>query len=222
MKFFVVLLLAITSFGCTTLMKGSIDSTPDPTYTFDRHSPVVVTVVSSSKNALESKYFIHKAVNELKKNGFDKVFLEGDIGNISEPIKLVFFIDVSNKTTSYAYRSADYGTVQTGSYTNCNAYANRIGTGATAYCTTTPTTSYQIVGYSDKVGYTTGHFFNLIAIDMQNKQNVLSVVASSFNSGCSDEKLYEFLLEQAISRMSLVHKIKQDFEVEMPEEYQCK
>ena len=156
----------------------------------------------------------------MRSNGFQKVFTENEKSKINEPIKMVVFVDADNKTSSYTYRGADYGTVQTGSTTSCNSYG--YGNMGTANCTTTPTTSYGVVGYSDKTGYTTGHFFSLAAFDVQSKQKVLSVVASSFNSGCSDGKLYDFLSDQALSRMSFYQMVKQDFTVKMPEGYRCK
>lgn len=211
---------ALALSGCTTFMKGSVNSIPDPTYIFDRDAPVIVTITPNSTNSLQSKYYISHVVSALRSHGFQKVFTENEKIKINKPTKMVFFVDVDNKIASYTYRGADYGTVQTGSTTNCSSYG--YGNIGTANCTTTPTTSYSVVGYSDKTGYTTGHFFSLSAFDVQSKQNVLSVMASSFNSGCSDGKLYDFLSDQALSRMSFYQIVNQDFTVEMPEGYKCK
>ena len=106
---------------------------------------------------------------------------------------------VDNKTSSYTYRSADYGTVQTGLTTSCNSYGY-VNTG-TASCRTTPTTSFGVVGQSDKTGFTTGHFFSLTGFDVKSKQKVLSAFASSFNSGCTDGNLYEFLADHESTRV---------------------
>lgn len=205
--------------GCATFMKGSINSTPDPTYAFDRSAPMIVTVPPKSRNSLQSKYYISRVVAALRSNGFQAVFTDHDRSRANEPIRIVVFVDVDTETSAYIYRSADYGRVQTVSTTNCNTYG--YGNMGSANCTTTPTTSYGAVGRSDKTGYTTDHFTSLAAFDVESKQNVLSLTASSFNSGCAEAKLYDFLADQALSRMSFDQMVKEDFTVRMPHGYRC-
>jgi hypothetical protein len=212
--------LSLLLSGCSTSMNGSINSTPDPTYVFDRAAPVLVTVPQKSENSLQSKHYVSRVVSSLKNHGFTDIHTEGDPSQAKIPIKTVFFVEVSKKTASYKYRGADYGTVQAGSTTNCNSYA--YGNMGTANCLTTPTTSYGVVGYSDKVGYTTGYFFTIFAFDAQSKQKVLSLLASSYKKGCAEYKLYDFLADQALSRMSFDQMVQQKFSVKMPEGYHCK
>lgn len=217
--FFSATLLLLLS-GCATFMEGSIDSTPDPTYVFNRSAPVVVTVASNAANSLQSKYYISRVVSALKSKGFTAVYTDNDYSSAEAPIKLVFFVDVDSRISSYTYQGTDYGTVQTGSTTNCNSYG--YGNMGTANCTTTPKTSYGVVGHSNKTGYTTGHFFTLTAFDLPSNQKVLFALASSFNSGCEGIKIYDFLAEQALFRINFSQIIKQDFSVQMPDGYRCK
>jgi hypothetical protein len=195
--------------GCTTLIKGNFISKPDLTYTFDRSAPVVVTVAPKATNPQQSKNYITRVVSALKSNGFSEVYTENDRSQASAPIKMVFFVAVENKTAPYSHIEPQYGTV--GSTTTCNGNMG---------CTTTP--SYGLIGYLPKLDYMKVHDFALFALDAQSKQNVLSVAATSFNSDCTDNNLYDFPSFQALSRMNLNQIVKQDFSVKMPEGYRCK
>jgi hypothetical protein len=219
--YFLVGLFLIFSFsGCAIQMKGSINSMADPTYVFDKNSPIFVTVLPQSENSLQSKYYISRAVSLFERNGFRKIFVGSGQAEIKESAKIIVFVDVSKKTSSFSYRGADYGMVQSGSVKNCNAY--EYGNSAAVNCTTTPVSSFGVTGYSDKIGYTTDYVFLLEAFDVGTKQKVLSVQTTARDVNCADDKVYDFLAEQAMARMSFNGQVRQDFSVKMPNGYRCK
>ncbi len=205
--------------GCATIMTGAINSIPDPMYSFDLSSPVIVTVPSAANNALQSKYFIAKVVSALRNKGFSNVYTENDIGQAKDSLKVIFYVSVDKKTSTYTYRSADYGQVPDGSKTNCDGY--NYGYSNTVNCTTTQKTKSGVIGYSDKTGYQTGLFFYLSAFDIKSQQQVLSVSAASLEDSCTDESVYDFLADESMTRMRFDQIIKQEFSVKMPKGYRC-
>lgn len=211
--------LALLS-GCATFMRGSLESTPDPTYPFsDMNAPILVMASPESANILQSKYYVQRVVSALRMRGYNDVMAEQDRAKLKAPAKIEFWVDVSSKTQSFTYRSADYGTVQTGVATNCDTYEGRHS--SATRCVTAPTTGYGVIGYSDKTGYSVSRQFILNAVDLKERRKVLQLQATSFNSGCSDLADFDFLAEQALDRMNFYQIVKQNFTVKMPKGYQC-
>ena len=219
-RFFCCLAALAALSGCATFMRGSLESTPDPTYPFgDMNIPIVVMASPESANVLQAKYYVQRVVTALRMRGYNDVVAEQDRAKLKAPAKIEFWVDVSSKTQSFTYRSADYGTVQTGVATNCNTYEGRHS--AATSCVTAPTTGYGVVGYSDKTGYSVARQFILNAVDLKERRKVLQLQASSYNSGCSDIADFDFLASQALDRMDFYQIVKQNFTVKMPKGYQC-
>lgn len=218
----VILLFAMPLSGCAPYMAGTIESTPDPSYSFDKSAAVLITVVENSSNSLRSRYYTPRVAATLKRSGFQNVYTDSDKAQAKEPFKIVVFVSTDTEITSYQYRSADYGPVTTGATTNCNSYGYQYGYGTTTNCTTTPTTSLGIVGYSDKTSQTTKHYFSLSWYDVPSRKEVLSVLTSSSDGWCTDEKIYDFLANQTFGRMSFTHLVNQNFRVQLPDESHCR
>lgn len=206
--------------GCATFMRGSLESTPDPTYPFSNlDTPILVMASPESANQLQSKYYVQRVVSALRMRGYNEVVAEQDKAKLKSPARLEFWVDVSSKTQSFVYRSADYGTVQTGVATSCDTYEGRHS--AATRCVTAPTTGYGVIGYSDKTGYSTTRQFILNAVDLKERRKVLQLQATSGNSGCNEIADFDFLAEQALERMNFYQIVKQNFTVKMPKDYQC-
>lgn len=88
--------------GCSIFMKGSVSSTPDPTYNFDRSAPVIVTVTPQGANSLQSKYYIPHVISAMKNNGFQKVFSENERDKTNEHIKLFVFVDIFSSMAKFS------------------------------------------------------------------------------------------------------------------------
>lgn len=206
--------------GCATFMRGSLDSTPDPTYPFSNlETPIVVMASPESTNVLQAKYYVQRVVSALRMRGYTDVVAEQDRLRLKAPAQLEFWVDVESKTQSFTYRSADYGTVQTGVATNC--YTDEGRHSSSTRCVTAPTTGYGVIGYSDKTGYSTSRRFVLNAVDLKQRRKVLQLQANSANAGCSELADFDFLAEQALERMNLYQIVRQSFTVKMPEGYSC-
>lgn len=211
----VALVVVMLLSGCSTQIGGKYKSQVDPDYSFS-HDKVMVVAAYENGNVLETKFYVNKVTNTLKNKGFDNVFSYNEVDKIKKPIDLVLFVDVSKETSSYQYNSPDYGMVDSGfSTVNCTGF------GATLNCTENRQKTLGVVGSSTKTDIITGYYFITSWFDMKNKQKVMFTFSSSFKEGCSDQSMYNFLIQQSIERLSFDKPEEYDFSVEMPKDYNC-
>lgn len=206
--------------GCATIMRASLESTPDPDYPFGKpDTPVVVMAVPGSENELQSRYYVPRVVTALRQRGYRQVVAETDLDRLDTAARLQFQVGVRSESRPFTYRSADYGPVPT-VVTECHTDERRRG--SSTHCVTVPGTRYGVIGYSDKTGYRTLRYFTLTGYDLVSHRKILQLQATGANSGCSEIAEYDFLATQALARMSFDHIVQQNFSVEMPDGYRCR
>ncbi|MGU5795089.1 hypothetical protein ACV1DW_19875 [Aeromonas hydrophila] len=212
----VLLVAAICLSGCATQIGAKYKSQVDPDYSFT-HDKLIVVAAYEKGNLLETKFYVKEVTSALKNKGFSNVFSYNELDRIGKPIDLVVFVDVSKKTSSYQYNSPDYGMVDSGfSTTNCTGF------GATLSCTENRQKTLGVIGSSTKTDVITGYYFLTSWFDMKSKQNVMFTFSSSFEEGCSDQFMYNFLVKQSIDKLSFDKPEEYDFSVELPQGYNCK
>lgn len=215
----VISLLAVFTSGCESLvhLNGHIESLPDPYYQFDRSSAVLVMAVPSGSNVFQSRAYVSSVADALRTNGFPNVIEEQRVRESRISPEMIVVVSVEKETTSYQYTQPVYGTKQVGSTTNCSEVFKN------TTCTTTPTNLYGVkIGEEVKTGNSLAHTLRLTWYDAQTKATVFSTVTSSTNSGCTDEAMYAFLVEQSLRRMKFGGAMNENFSVEMPKGYQCR
>jgi len=219
MKFkkYIILITLILLTGCSfnKIMDASYLSKTDPDFSFMTNT-VISVHASENKNEIETKHYINNVVNALKKRGFTRVYSYRDFGETYIPVEIYIIINISKKSKSYEYEGANYGMVDSGNSTvNCTGFVNMIN------CTENKQKSFGVTGYSTKTGISTGYYFSGNWFKVKNKEKVMFTFASSFEKGCSDRAMFEFLIEQTISRLDFTKPKDYEYSVEMPEKYSC-
>lgn len=202
--------------GCAApVMKAGIDLQSDPDYQFDKNAVLLVRVLDNA-NPLLSQYWLSRVVNGFSSLGFKDVVTDKDASNLRSNAKMVAYFKVERHVSSFDYSSPDLGLVDTGvSNSNC-VYGYSIN------CTTVNQKRLAVVGASKKTGLLDGRYFHLAIGDIGSRRTVLSLMVSSYESKCSDEKVYGFMIEQAFKRMVWGKPKRREFKVEMPDGYDCK
>lgn len=203
--------------GCATnrIMDASYSSQVDPDFSFTTDKRVAV-LVSEQGNSLETKYYVSQVVEALKQRGFVEVYSYKDLPNLQKPIDIAVIVDVSKQSDSYQYEGANYGMVDSGNSTvNCTGWGNSVN------CTENKQKTFGVTGYSTKTGYLTGYYFSANWFNVNNEQKIMFNFASSYEEGCSDRAVYEFLISQTIARLDFEKPNKYDYAIKMPETYNC-
>ncbi|WNO59437.1 hypothetical protein [Rheinheimera sp. MMS21-TC3] len=212
-----LLLTLIIMSGCATnkVMDASYSSQVDPDFSFTRDKRVAV-LVSEQGNSLESKYYVTQVVEALKQRGFINVHSYTEIPNLNAPVDIAVIINVSKKSDSYQYSGANYGLVDSGNSTvNCTGWGNSVN------CTENKQKTFGVTGYSTKTGYLTGYYFSANWFNVQNEQKIMFSFASSYEEGCTDRAVFEFLISQTIARLDFEKPNEYDYAIKMPENYSC-
>ena len=211
--------LAVLVSGCQSQLRfnGQIESSSDPYYRFDQEAPVLVMAVQGGSNIFQSRSYVSPVAEALRAKGFPEVVEEQYANERPLPPKLIAVVSAEKVSKTYQYTEAVYGTKQIGSTTHCSTGGN------TANCTTTPTNLYGVkVGEETKTGYFLDHTLRLTWYDVSTQAMVFSTVTSSAGSGCADEVIFVFLVEQAIQRMKFGESIDEKFTVTMPDGSRCR
>ncbi len=77
------------------------------------------------------------------------------------------------------------------------------------------------MGYSDKIDYSTEYRFSFNLFEVGTKRHLLAANTYFYPRGCSEDKIYRFLSEQAFQRIDFYQVVNQNFTIEMPEGYRC-
>ena len=212
-----ILLICIFMGGCATnrVMDASYSSQVDPDFSFTNDKRIVV-LAPEQGNDLETKYYVSQVVEALKQRGFVDVYSYKDLPNVKEPVDIAVLISVSKKSDSYLYEGANYGMVDSGNSTvNCTGWGNSVN------CTENKQKTFGVTGYSTKTGYLTGYYFSANWFNVKNEQKIMFSFASSYEEGCSDRAVYEFLISQTIARLDFTKPNEYDYSITMPETYNC-
>lgn len=209
------LFVLITLVGCASTMEGKYSSEVDPDYNFARSAQIVV-LADKGANLLTTKYYIDDVVEGLKAKGFKNTYSYREMDKVDSPFDIAVFVNLYNKSSSYEYTGADYGMVDSGiTNTNCtnNIYA--------VSCTSTKQQNFGITGYSKKVGYLKGYYLVLNWYDVATETRVMHTFGASYQEGCSDRGMYEFIVAQSVQRLDFKSPNKYDYKVKMPKDYKC-
>ncbi len=211
------LLLSIFLGGCATntVIDASYSSQVDPDFAFTDDKRIAV-LVSDTGNSLESKHYVDQVVEALEQRGFHSVFSYRDLPDLKAPVDIAILINVFKNSSSYEYEGADFGMVDSGNSTvSCTSWGN------SATCTEEKQKTFGVTGRSTKTGYLSGYYFSANWFNVGSEEKIMFNFASSFKEGCSDRAVYEFLVSQTIARLDFDKPNKYDYEVTMPEGYNC-
>jgi len=190
------LIISLLFAGCTKFLNGSYYSKVDPDFKISKKSLIIVT---TDKKDIDSKYYVSFVVSELKNNGFTNTY---SYKNMNKPkVNNILFISVEEQYDSYSYSGADYGSVDS--------------------ATTTKNKIFGVTGYSQKTGYINDHYFKINWYDLKSKQRIFYLMTSTHKKNCDNDKLYKFLIKEAISRVDFSKPKNYKFEVKMPENFTC-
>jgi len=212
-----VAVICIFLSGCVLYktMKGSFTSQIDPDYLFSYDKRIAV-MASKSGNTLVTKYYVNHIISLLKEKGFKEVYSYREVPKLGLPFDIALIVDVSKKTDTYEYEGANYGMVDSGNSTvTCSGWGNSIN------CNERKQQTIGVTGYSKKTGVVTGYFFNAHWYSVESEQKIMYNFASSFEKGCSDRGVYEFIIEQTVHRMDFSRPNDYKYSVKMPPEYIC-
>ncbi|MDX1808141.1 MAG: hypothetical protein R3331_01245 [Sulfurospirillaceae bacterium] len=210
-----VLLSLLISFmfsGCATFLSGTYSQKVDPNY---KIAPQDTILVTTNENDLDSKFYVNYVANALKNKGFYNVYRY--IDTKLPPIRYTVVIQVYQKTKTYTYNSADYGYKWDGTVTTkCTKHGN------TTECVKTRNKVYGIIGYSNKIGHIDGHYFIMNWYENVSKEKIFFAEGSTTQTDCTNDKLYQFLIDESIKRMNFQKPMDDKFTVQMPEGYTCR
>ncbi|EGQ7819256.1 MULTISPECIES: membrane lipoprotein lipid attachment site-containing protein [Vibrio] len=201
--------------GCQTTIEASQYSVLDPDVNFYASTPIVVSTFD--ENDLSSKFYIRSVIDALKERGFTNVYSSRElVENQITPVAAAY-IKLEEKYDTYTYESADYGMVDSGySTTNCTGF------GITATCNTTKQKTFGVTGKSTKTGSMVYHSFALHYYDLATEKKVLFTMGSTFEKSCNSDFLYNFLIDETISRTDFERPVDYDYKIKLPEGVQCK
>lgn len=213
MKYIYFLLICVSISGCQTYKNMDIryNILIDPDYQLSSEAKIVVL---ANESVMESKFYVAKVVEELKKRGFNNVYSykDKDVGVMDVAV----FIRLSKQTSSYEYQGADLGMVNSGTTTtSCTGY------GYTLNCTENQGKTIGITGYSTRRAYVTGYYFNANWYELESKKEILRMQAASYIKNCTDRGVYEFIISESIKAMDLKKPSEKNYVVKMPKEYNC-
>lgn len=214
--FILLLAPALLLLGGCTIQKtidASHNSVFDPDYLFTTDISIMVDVYGD--NEMESKFYLNSVVSALKGRGFTNVFSYKEKSQFSKP-DIALYFGLSKSTKSYDYESPIYGLVEDGtSSTSCSSYLSSVE------CKETKGTKFGIAGYTNRIETLTGHHFSTSWLDTHSGNWVMRSFASSFDEGCSDQAIYEFLVFSTLKRLDFKKPQDYEYSVTMPEGYTC-
>ncbi|PTC02024.1 hypothetical protein C9980_25345 [Vibrio mediterranei] len=201
--------------GCQTTIEANQYTVLDPDVNFYSDAPIVVATFD--ENDLKSKFYVRSVIEAMKARGFTSVYSERELNqkNIT-PIGAAY-ISVKQEYDTYTYESADYGMVDSGySTTTCSGY------GYSATCNTTNQKTFGVTGSSTKTGTSIYTSFALHYYDLTTKEKVLFTLGSTFDKSCNTDFLYNFLIDETISRTDFTKPVDYKYSVKLPEGVSCK
>lgn len=214
----ILLIPALIFSGCATLMTGGLKSDIDPYKKITINDKILV---STGKDNLKTRYYFDKVKEALLLRGFKYVYSENEYLSLQDNrpiIKIYLGIHLEKDVSTYQYNGANYGLKDSGvSNTNCYGFGNM------ATCSTTNQQTYGVTGYSQKTGYLEGHYFHMYWLDMSTEEQntIMRVMGSSYMENCSENEMFNFLIEQTVARIDFDKPIDIKYEVEMPDGYDC-
>ncbi|MEZ9627863.1 hypothetical protein [Aliivibrio fischeri] len=216
MKNGLVVLVTLTSLaGCQTTIDAQQYSVLDPEVNFYIETPIVVDTFD--ENDLSSKFYIRSVIDGLHDRGFKNVYTVKEVVEQNLSPEAAAYIRVGEKYDTYTYTSADYGMVDSGySTTNCTGF------GVTAYCNTTKQKTFGVTGSSTKVGSMIYHSFELHYYNLKTNEKVLFTLGSTFDKTCNKDFLYEFLIDETLSRTNFIKPEDYKYTVKLPDGTSCK
>lgn len=213
-KMLVIVAIVTTLSGCQTTIEANQYTVLDPEVNFDTNLPIVVETFD--ENDLSSKFYIRSVIEGLKNRGFNSVYTKRELTDQNITAAIAAFIKVDEEFDTFTYESADYGMVDSGySTTSCTGF------GVTASCNTTKQKTYGVIGSSTKTGSTVYHSFSLHYYDLVTQQKVLFALGSTFEKSCNSDFLYEFLIDETLSRTNFNKPEDYAYKVKLPEGVKC-
>ncbi|MFP8965297.1 hypothetical protein ACKC9G_01770 [Pokkaliibacter sp. CJK22405] len=199
-------------------MQGNIKTVANP---YEPIKPNSVLVLDAN---LETKAYLENLKLAFLMRGYKAAYPRETL-----PAKVYpdYQVDVDAKTESQIIQSQEpiYGNVNTGGWVqDC-----RKEKGATR-CISRPETRWDVVGYrpvNEQVdNYTlTMNWFPLKSGQTKasaKQESVLQVTAQTTQKGCDPNRIYAFLIQQAVNRFTPERNSASNFKVEMPEGYSCR
>lgn len=211
---FFPLAVAVILSGCQTTIEANQYTVLDPDINLDKSKPIVVDTFK--ENDLNTKFYVNSVIRALHKKGFSHVYTQREITEKGVIPLFAAYINVQEKFDSYTYESTDYGMVDSGnSTTNCTGF------GLTATCNTTQQQTFGVTGTSTKLKTIRYNNFAVHYYDLATNQKVLFAMGTTLDKKCSKDFLYEFLIDETISRTSFDKPQDFDYKVKLPEGTKC-
>ncbi|PXF31333.1 hypothetical protein WH50_10415 [Pokkaliibacter plantistimulans] len=212
MKRILGMALSLLLTGCATVMDGKINTYVNP------YKPVNTNGTVLALDAdLEGKGYLQSLSLTLLGRGFSAVYPVEELPAKAKPDYYVR-LGLGKRSEPYTVREPQYGYVNTGTWERtCTTVDNK------ERCVSRPRMAWDVVGYSNELRNATLYTVTLAWHEPDNRtgEPILKVVTSSRKEGCSDDKVYRFLITQAALRFTQMQSSENDFSVEMPEGYQC-
>ncbi|MFB9885103.1 hypothetical protein [Balneatrix alpica] len=194
--------------GCATVMQGQHKNYVNP------YQPVQMNAKLVLEAPLEAKGYLDTLTLQLLGKGFSHAYVKEQAPKDYQPDYRVL-LSLGKSTGQKTVSEPQYGYVNEGWRTECVDTANG------RQCNSVPQMSWEVVGYQDKQVVTQRLSVSLEWLPAKGGEAVLKSVAESDQAGCADDKLYRFLLTQAVQRMDFLQSREAPFQVEMPEDYSC-
>lgn len=201
--------------GCQTTIEANQYTVLDPEVNMYTDSPIIVDTFD--KNDLSSKFYIRSVIEGLKKRGFNNVYTKKELTDQNITAVGIALIKVDEKFNTFTYQSADYGMVDSGnSTTTCTSF------GTTASCNSTKQKTFGVTGSSTKTGSTVYHSFALHYYDLATQNKSLFAFGSTFQKSCKSDFLYQFLIDETLSRTNFNKPEDYKYRVKLPKGVKCK
>ena len=220
-KIAVVAGLSLVLSGCLLprVMDANYHSSVDPDFAFTTDKRIAV-VVSPQRNPLDSKFYVQTVVNALQQKGFSNTISYKELGSDESKIDIKVVVDVATEIEQKEVEYDIYDDVETGKVTTeCTEVKE--GKEKKVTCVKSKEKRRKAVGKEFKTVELKKYVFNAQWIDPKSGNLVMSNSVSSYEKGCSDKGMFDFLIEQSVQRLNFTRPNNYKFSVTMPEGYSC-